>query len=48
MDGLTVQDVKIMLEIMLPRRRFDDKEVIKLLESRYKSRNSAWMSSHRL
>jgi len=47
MDGLTVHDVKAMLEYLLPRKHFDENGVVRMLESRIKSRNSVNMSNHR-
>jgi SRSO17 transposase len=47
MDCLTVQDVKVMLEYLLLRGRFAEKEVLRILKYRIQSRNSAKMSNHR-
>jgi SRSO17 transposase len=47
MDGLTVQDVKVMLEYLLLRGHFAEKEVLRILKYRIQSRNSAKMSNHR-
>ena len=47
-DLLTVQDAKVILEMILPRKHYRDKDVIKLINDRYKSRHSAKMSHYKL
>jgi SRSO17 transposase len=46
-ECLTVQDVKVMLEYLLLRGHFVEKEVLRFLKYRIQSRNSARMSNHR-
>ena len=47
-DILTVQDAKILLEMMLSRKRYRDKDVIKFIKERYRARHSAKISHSRL
>ena len=47
-DLLTVQDAKAILEMILPRKHYRDKDAIKLINDRYKSRHSAKMSHYKL
>jgi SRSO17 transposase len=47
-DFLTVQDVKVILEMILPRKHYRDKELIKFINDRYKARHSAKMSHYKL
>ncbi|NTV27933.1 MAG: IS701 family transposase [Methanothrix sp.] len=47
-DILTVQDIKAILEITLPRKRYRDKDLTKLINDRYKARHSAKMSHYKL
>ena len=47
-DFLTVQDVKVILEMILPRKHYRDKELIKFIDDRYKARHSAKMSHYKL
>jgi hypothetical protein len=47
-DILTVQDIKAILEIILPRKRYRDKDLTKLINDRYKARQSAKMSHYKL
>jgi SRSO17 transposase len=47
-DLLTVQDAKAILEMILPRKHYRDKDVIKLINDRYKSRHSAKMSHYKV
>jgi SRSO17 transposase len=46
-DILTVQDAKILLEMMLSRKHYRDKDVIKFMRDRYKARHSAKMSHYK-
>ena len=46
-DILTVQDAKILLEIMLSRKHYRDKDVIKFMRDRYKARLSSKISHHK-
>jgi SRSO17 transposase len=46
-DILTVQDAKLLLEMMLSRKHYRDKDVIKFMRERYKARHSAKMSRHK-
>ena len=48
MDFLTVQDVKLILEMILPRKHYREKELIKFINDRYNSRHSANMSHYKL
>jgi SRSO17 transposase len=47
-DILTVQDIKAILEIILPRKRYSDRDLTKLINDRYKARHSAKMSHYNL
>jgi SRSO17 transposase len=47
-DFLTVQDVKVILEMILPRKHYRDKELIKFINDRYNSRHSAKTSHYKL
>lgn len=44
---LTVQDVREILEIILPKRHFDSQEVLKLIEQKHKARVAARRSHRR-
>ena len=43
---LTVQDVKEILEVMLPKRVITEKEILEIIEEKHKARYSARMSHH--
>ena len=45
-DFVTVQDIKLILEMILPKKRFRDKDIIKFIKQRYKERQSAKMSHY--
>ena len=44
---LTVQDVREILEVILPKREFSEKDVIEWIERKHKARYSAKQSHHR-
>ena len=44
---LTVQDVREILEVILPKREFSEKDVIEWIERKHKARYSAKRSHHR-
>jgi len=44
---LTVQDVKEILEVMLPKRVITEREILKIIEEKLMARYSARMSHHR-
>ncbi len=46
-DLLTVQDIKAILEIILPRKHYPNKELTKLINDRYKARHKAKMSHYK-
>ena len=46
-DLLTVQDIKKIYEKSFSRRKFSNKEVLRLLEKRHKAREAARKSHHR-
>lgn len=46
-EFLTVQDVKEILEVILPRKRVSDKEMLRLIMEKHKARQSARRSHHR-
>ena len=48
MDFLTVQDVKLILELTLPRKHYRQKELIKFINDRYNCRYNAKMSHYKL
>ena len=48
MDFLTVQDVKLILEMILPRKHYREKDLIKFINERYNDRHSAKISHHKL
>ncbi len=43
---LTVQDVKEILEVMLPKMVITEKEILGIIEEKHKARYSARMSHH--
>ncbi|MBN1235553.1 MAG: hypothetical protein JW999_05815 [Methanotrichaceae archaeon] len=43
MDFLTVQDVKVILELILPRKHYRDNDIVKFVNERYNSRHRAKM-----
>jgi len=47
-DFLTVQDVKLILELILPRKHYREKDLIKFINERYNDRHSAKISHHKL
>ncbi|PXF62071.1 MAG: hypothetical protein C4B59_00170 [Candidatus Methanogaster sp.] len=44
---LTVQDVKEILEVMLPKKEITEREILKIIEEKHKAQYSARMSHHR-
>jgi SRSO17 transposase len=46
-DMLTLQDVKDILEVILPKREISDKEILKIIKAKHKARLSARESNHR-
>ena len=44
---LTVQDVKEILEVILPKKEITERENLKIIEEKHKTRYSARMSHHR-
>ncbi len=44
---LTVQDVKEILEVTLPKRVIMEREILKIIEEKHRARYSARMSHHR-
>jgi len=46
-DLLTVQDVKEILEVILPKKKVDENEIIKIIKEKHKARVSARRSHHR-
>lgn len=44
---LTVQDVKEILEVILPKRVITEREILKIIEEKHRARYSARMSHHR-
>jgi len=46
-DLLTVQDVKEILEVILPKKKVDENEIIKIIKEKHKARDSARKSHHR-
>ena len=45
---LTVQDMKEILEVILPKRVITEKDVIELIKEKHIARHSAKMSHHRI
>ena len=45
--NLTVQDVREILEVILPRRKITSKEILEIIEKKHKARLSARLSHHR-
>jgi hypothetical protein len=41
MDFLTVQDVKLILELTLPRKHYREKDIIKFINDRYHYRKGS-------
>ena len=46
-DMLTLQDVKHILEVMMPRRDIGEREILKIIKDKHKARLSASESHHR-
>lgn len=46
-DMLTVQDVKEILEVILPKRIIDDRTILEIIKAKHKARISARESHHR-
>ncbi len=46
-DLLTVQDVKEILEAILPKKKVDENEIINIIKEKHKARDSAKRSHHR-
>jgi SRSO17 transposase len=46
-DMLTLQDVKDILEVIMPKREIGEKEIIKIIKAKHKARLSASESHHR-
>jgi SRSO17 transposase len=46
-DMLTLQDVKDILEVMMPRRDIGEREILKIIKDKHKARLSASESHHR-
>ena len=46
-DLLTVQDVKEILEVILPKKMVDENEIIKIIKEKHKARDSARRAHHR-
>jgi len=46
-DLLTVQDVKEIVEVILPRRMIDDRTLLEIIKAKHKARISARESHHR-
>ena len=44
---LTVQDVKEILEVILPKKVIRKKEILKIIKEKHRARYSARMSHHR-
>ena len=44
---LTVQDVKEILVVMLPKKVIAEREILKIIEEKHRARYSARMSHHR-
>ena len=47
-DMLTLQDVKDILEVIMPKREIGEKEIIKIIKAKHKARLSASESHHRI
>jgi hypothetical protein len=46
-DMLTLQDVKDILEVIMPKREIGEKEIIKIIKAKHKASLSASESHHR-
>jgi SRSO17 transposase len=46
-DMLTLQDVKDILEVIMPRREISEREILKIIKAKHKARLSAKESHHR-
>ncbi|WP_296608425.1 hypothetical protein [Methanothrix sp.] len=46
-DLLTVQDVREILEVILPGRTIDDRTLLEIIKAKHKARISARESHHR-
>jgi len=44
---LTIQDVREILEVILPRRRITKKEILEIVKRKHKARESARKSHHK-
>ena len=44
---LTIQDVKEILEVILPKKEITEREILKIIEEKHRARYSARMSHHR-
>jgi hypothetical protein len=44
---LTLQDVKEILEVIMPKRDISDREILKIIKAKHKARLSASESHHR-
>jgi len=44
---LTIQDVREILEVILPRRRITEKEILEIVKQKHKARESARKSHHK-
>lgn len=44
---LTVQDVREILEVILPKREITPQEILRLIEQKHRARDSAKRSHHR-
>jgi hypothetical protein len=44
---LTVQDVKEILEVILPKKKVDENKIIKIIKGRHNARESARRAHHR-
>ena len=46
-DMLTLQDVKDILEVMMPRKDIGEREILKIIKDKHRARLSASESHHR-
>jgi SRSO17 transposase len=46
-DMLTLQDVKDILEVIMPKREISEREILKIIKAKHKARRSASESYHR-
>jgi|GEM_PF-4856458 len=46
-DMLTLQDVKDILEVIMPKREINEREIIKIIRAKHKASLSANESYHR-